>query len=247
MWNLDFISEQDFKNHIINTIKEYGDVLKSIDLQKFNSNIIDPIKLIFDKNIYKKDYETLIKDEILRQRDKSNNNIIGYFHQKIFKYIKNCKVPENGFDIIFDDRIFVEMKNKHNTMNSSSSAKTMINMQNKILENSNFQCFLVEVIAKKSQDIEWKVSVDKKQISNPRIRRVSIDQFYKIVTGDDFAFFKICEKLPSVIYEIVQDYNLCVQKDSVIDELIKNNTDIQKALFSLTFSSYLGFKKLKDK
>lgn len=39
------------------------------------------------------------------------------------KYLKNgWSVPKEGFDIVNEKKkIFVEMKNKHNTMNSSSS------------------------------------------------------------------------------------------------------------------------------
>lgn len=51
-WDLDFISEEDFKKHVQETIMKYGEKLKSYDLKRFNSNLIDPIKLIFDKSIY---------------------------------------------------------------------------------------------------------------------------------------------------------------------------------------------------
>lgn len=118
-FNLNFISQKDFEEHVLNTIKEYKDTLKKVDLKKFNSNIIDPIKLLFDKNVFDITYEEIIKREIHRQRDKSNNNYIGYFHQNIFKYIKNCEVPKTGWDIIVKkdnkifekDTVFEELKN----------------------------------------------------------------------------------------------------------------------------------------
>ena len=43
-WSLDFISEEDFKNHVRATIMKYGEKLESYDLKRFNSNLIDPIK-----------------------------------------------------------------------------------------------------------------------------------------------------------------------------------------------------------
>lgn len=141
MWDLDFISEKDFKSHVSQTIEKYGEKLKPINLKKFNKNTVDPIKMIFDKNVYDLTWEEIINNEISRQRDKSNNNDIGYFHQKIFQYINNCIVPDEGWDVIysnnngikiFEDRkvskIYIEMKNKHNTMNSSSAGKTFIKM-----------------------------------------------------------------------------------------------------------------------
>ena len=107
MWNLTFISEEDFTNHVKATIEKYGEKLESFDLKRFNKNIIDPIKLIFDKTVYQSSWEEIVSNEIFRQRDKSNNNDIGYFHQRIFQYIKNCHVPPNGeeggWDVIYEN------------------------------------------------------------------------------------------------------------------------------------------------
>ncbi|WP_322875586.1 Eco47II family restriction endonuclease [Mycoplasmopsis felis] len=89
-YNLTFINEVDFENHILETILQYQKSIQSFDLNKFLKNKIDPIKLLFDSVIYNNNLEETIKQEINRQKDKTNNNIIGYFHQNIFKYIKNC-------------------------------------------------------------------------------------------------------------------------------------------------------------
>ena len=145
-----------------------------------------------------------VSNEIFRQRDKSNNNDIGYFHQNIFSYFKGCEVPQAGWDVIYRNpdgiqmpdgdivhTIYVEMKNKHNTMNSASSAKTYIKMQGQILEDDDCACLLVEAIAKKSQNIKWSTKVDGKNVQHRLIRRVSMDQFYAILTGEEDAFYKM--------------------------------------------------------
>lgn len=244
---LNFITKEDFEKHTLETIRHYQEILKSIDLKTFNQNIIDPIKLLFDKNIFNNDYEKIIEFELHRQRDKSNNNAIGYFHQKIFQYISNCTVPKNGWDIIFEDRkktYYIEMKNKHNTMNSSSSSKTYMKMQNHLLaDNKNSICALVEVIAKKSQNIPWIISIDgikQKEIEN--LRRISIDKFYALVTNDANAFSKICIQLSHTIPKLLthnQQYTM--EKDTVMEDLQKLDSDIQVALFKLAFSTYEGF------
>ena len=125
-------------------------------MARFNKNLIDPIKLTFDSKIYNQSIAQTIETECLRQIGKSNNNCIGYFHQYLFKYAGNgWIVPKNGamggFDIVNDSlHFYVEMKNKHNTMNAASSQKTYMKMQSKILEDDRAGCFLVEAIAKKS-------------------------------------------------------------------------------------------------
>lgn len=248
MWDLDFISREDFKKHVADTIKTYDETLKAIDLKTFNSNIVDPIKLTFDSKVYRKSLEEVIENELIRQRDKTNTNAIGYFHQNMFKYIKNCEVPKAGFDVIFTrdngTKVFVEMKNKHNTMNSSSSQKTYLRMTMQLLNEDDCDCYLVEIIAKKSQNIIWSVSLDSQHTSNEHIRRVSIDKFYEEVTGNKNAFYLICKQLPIIIDEIIKENtSLSVEEDTVISELKEMNPDILKSLYMLAFSTYEGFKE----
>jgi len=242
---LEFIKDEDLEKHIKATLDFYRCTIDKIDLDKFNSNIVDPIKLTFDSIVYNKEIRTIITEEIARQRDKSNTNAIGFFHQNIFGFIKNCTIPNRSFDILFDNgkrRIYVELKNKHNTMNSSSSQKTYTRMQAKLLEEPNCECFLVEVIAKKSQNIVWKTSLDSTPISNDRIRRVSIDKFYELVTGDRHAFFKLCKVLPEVVGKMVNE-TLAKEReaDTVFEELGQKHKDMLKALYLLAFRTYEGF------
>ena len=236
-WNLDFLSEEDFRNHVRATIMKYGEKLESYDLKKFNSNLIDPIKLIFDKSVYRTSWEEIVNNEIFRQRDKSNNNDIGYFHQNIFAYFKGCEVPQEGWDVIYKNpdgiqmpdgdivhTVYVEMKNKHNTMNSASSAKTYIKMQGQI---------------------------DGKNVQHRLIRRVSMDQFYSILTGDENAFYKMCMALPEVINSVVnEEGGVTVPHDTVVDELQKvaevydnqsEDLSMAMAVYMLGFNTYMGF------
>lgn len=268
MWSLSFITETDFENHVKATIKKYGDKLESFDLNRFNKNIIDPIKLIFDKTVYRSSWDEIVSNEIFRQRDKSNNNDIGYFHQRIFQYIEKCEVPPNGesggWDVIFRDpngieipdagrvsTIYVEMKNKHNTMNSASAGKTFIKMQNQLLNDDDCACFLVEAIAQRSQNIKWETTVDKKKVGHKLIRRVSMDQFYALVTGEEDAFYQMCMTLPDVIERVVNSMeDVQVPKDTVMEELRTwaSHLDVEPedlaiamAVYMLGFSGYKGF------
>lgn len=263
MWPLTFISEEEFRNHVIATIEKYGQKLEPFDIDRFNSNVIDPIKLIFDKMVYHATWEEIVKNEIFRQRDKSNNNDIGYFHQQIFQYFAKCRVPHNGqdggWDVIFHDpdgihlttgdcvhTIYVEMKNKHNTMNSSAAGKTYIKMQNQLLQDDDCACFLVEAIAKRSQDIKWETTVDKRKVSHRLIRRVSLDRFYCLVTGQEDAFYQMCMVLPDVIESVVSTANIKTPNDTVMQELQtvadRHGIPVAMAIYMLGFASYNGFR-----
>lgn len=243
-YGLGFISNDDLYNHVKATVSKYK---FNINLKEFNKNLVDPIKLTFDSKVYGRDMATIIDNEILRQIDKSNTNHIGYFHQNMFNYIGDgWRVPKEGFDVVNDEsHKFVELKNKHNTMNSASSQKTYMKMQAKLLEDDQAVCYLVEVIAKNSQDITWKVTLDKKPYSNNRIRRMSIDKFYEMTTGDKYAFKKLCQVLPQVISDIVENADVAEMENTVFDELSEIDTNIVKSLYLLSFDKYEGFDSLE--
>lgn len=281
MWEIEFISEHDFRTHVRNTIEEYKRALRSsVDLKEFNKNIIDPIKFVFDKALYGVSWRDMVAKEIVRQKDKTINNSIGYFHQKIFQYIHRdgCTiiVPENGtsafpdhggregWDVAFENeagifiddrtsvrRIYAEMKNKHNTMNSSGTVRTHGKMQKQIVSDDDCACFLVEVIAKESQNKSWIVDQSQNK-ANKRIRRVSIDEFYGIVTGDAHGFMKICMRLPGVIRDIIRENP--INPDDLVQDTVYNELDkggvyrdddddmrMTRALYSLAFKTYKGF------
>lgn len=229
------------------------------------------IEYVFSVIEYMYVKKNLVGNEIFRQRDKANNNDIGYFHQRIFQYMHNRCVPDNGkeggWDVIFHKdegitlpdgdvvhTVYVEMKNKHNTMNSASAGKTYIKMQHQLLEDDDCACFLVEAIAKRSQNIKWSTTVDRKTVSHKRIRRVSMDQFYALVTGEDDAFYQMCMFLPDIIEKVVSEgEDVKIPPDTVIDELRQLTTKFGQgkteslsmaiAIYMLGFSTYSGFSK----
>ena len=182
--------------------------------------------------------------------------------------MNGCRVPQNGreggWDVIVDKpqgylvsegntvhTIFVEMKNKHNTMNSSAASRTYMKMQNQLLQNDDCVCMLVEAIAKRHQDIVWATTVDGRKMSHKRIRRVSLDSFYEIVTGEPDAFYQICMALPIAVQEVLEDCeDVQIPQDTVFAELceqakkypmISQDLSIQMAVYMLGFRTYTGF------
>lgn len=240
-YNLGFISDENIYNHVKETVLRYS---ASLDLKKFNKNIIDPIKLTFDAKVYGRTMEEVVASECMRQMDKSNNNHIGYFHQNLFRYAGNgWAVPTEGFDVVNEERhIFVEMKNKHNTMNSAASQKTYMKMQNKIVRDSRATCMLVETIATRSQNKTWIVTVDKEQFNNENIRRVSMDKFYEIVFEDASAFARLCKVLPDILDDVIANMSREINDNTVFAELAAISPDIVKSLYLLAFQTYEGFK-----
>lgn len=141
-------------------------------------------------------------------------------------------------------KLYVEMKNKHNTMNDSAQKDTCLKLLNQLLLDPDcLGCYLVEVIAPHSRNIIWeKVLRDGTRVSNEKIRRISIDKFYEIVTGKEDSFARICEQIPLTIDKLLrEDAIQTVAEDSVLEELKQKNPDLLKALYLLAFESYNGF------
>lgn len=242
-YNLGFIEDKQVFDLVKNTVLRYR---TSISLSQFNRNIVDPIKLTFDSKVYRKSAEDAILDECIRQLDKSNSNVIGAFHQQLFSFAKmGWVVPKQGFDLVNEERhIYCEIKNKHNTMNSASSQKTYMQMQAKLLDDDQAQCFLVEVIAKKSQNIKWAMSLNGKPYSHERIRRISMDQFYEIVFGDRLAFYKLCNALPVILDDVIKEGGVETIENTVFKELEREySKDILKSLYTFAFKTYEGFNE----
>lgn len=57
-YNLGFIADKDIYNHVKQTVLRYQ---RSINLEQFNKNLIDPIKLTFDAKVYGKTFEEIIE------------------------------------------------------------------------------------------------------------------------------------------------------------------------------------------
>ena len=245
-YNLGFISDTDIYEYDKKTVESYR---REITLSQFNENLVDPIKLTFDTKVYGKTVRQTIADECFRQIDKSNTNRIGYFHQNLFNLAGDgWVVPKEGFDVENDDKhIYVELKNKHNTMNSASSQKTYMKMQAKLLDDDQAICYLVETISKKSKDETWRITLDKKPRAHNRIRRMSMDKFYELVFGDSTAFYKLCMALPSIIEDVVKDHEEFDLKNTVYEELTEEHSDLLIALYMLAFSTYDGFGQLVNK
>jgi hypothetical protein len=78
-------------------------------------------------------------------------------------------------------------------------------------------------------------------MSHENIRRVSLDKFYKLTTGETEAFKNLCEKLPIVIEDVVNAMNEETMDSTVFEELQAISPNILKSLYLLSFKEYEGF------
>lgn len=243
-YNLGFISDVQFFNHVKEMVER---LTESMDLKKFSKNIIDPIKMTVEMHTYQIPLEEAVAREIARQMGKTVESAIGWFHQNIFKYVPGWQIPKDGVDVMNDQMtIFAEIKNKHNTMNANSAESVFEKLKGIIIGNPHATAYLVEVIAKESQDIPWSISGHTLPSSKAkRLRKISIDRFYEIVTSDKNAFCKMCSKIGTAVDDVLEDNPTTQFQNTVLAELKLKYPDVVKGLFLSSFSTYFGFENFK--
>ena len=195
-----------------------------------------------------------IDNEAKRKADKNINNHIGNFHQELLDGLNGFEAPQNaGYDVKkLDNTIFGELKNKHNTMNSSSSEATFKKLESYADEYPDATCYLIEVVASQSQDILWTPTCSGKSYSHDRVRRISIDKFYELATGRKDAFKELCDAIriatPHVINKFKEsngeNISVMTTNKAYKDLLHKSqvqNIDVLDVIFKDNLTGYNGF------
>jgi hypothetical protein len=237
---------------IENLYDSYSKAKENISKKKFYNNKIDSIKLTFDAKFNKIDEESIIETEILRQIDKSINNSIGTFHEQILGGIEGFEVGNlSGFDIkAKDDTLFADIKNKHNTMNSSAAESLFQKLTRYADSYKKAKCYWVQILAKGSFNEKWMSEINGKEYSHSRVYKISGDQFYSLLTGNENAFFELYKALPLVISDFLDALEKKKSKsvNSALSEIKKETTKSGRSILDQitfeNFSYYLGFDKL---
>lgn len=252
---LEFISDEDFFSCIEFLYHRYEEALMGIDYSKFFKNRIDTFKMTFDKEINNLSEQDWLASELQRQVDKTITNSIGIFHEKLIGSIQGYTAYPvgNKFDIANDDfTILAEIKNKHNTLTGTHVPSLFRKMQEYANEYPNATCYYVRIIDKVSQDRVWKFSSGGKVYSDDRIRIISGDKFYELITGREDAFKEVATAVPLALREWMDMQN--VKQGSsmgLFSELytrsVKNNRSLFEEITEINYdtSKYTGFSTLR--
>jgi hypothetical protein len=249
---VDFVSDKHLLGCIGTLHKAYLKAKRNITKENFYSNKVDTIKLTFDSKFNGIDEESLIQTEILRQIDKSINNSIGTFHEQILGGIKDFEVGKlSGFDIkAKDNTLFADIKNKHNTMNSSSAEALFQKLARYANDYKKAKCYWVQILAKGSFCELWKGEINGKEYTHTRVFKISGDQFYALLSGQEDALLKLYKALPFAIKDYLNsiDKKEVAMENSALEEIKAETKSTKRSILDqVTFenySYYLGFDKL---
>ncbi len=177
-------------------------------VQDSGRNVIDPFTALFQMQLLQIKPEDWPMIEQNRQIEKSLQNEIGNFHQKILGSLPGWQNLHIGavVDLVCHERrIVAEVKNKHNTLKASDQAglydKLHDLVRKKGQEYAGYTAYYVEIIPKKPEryDLPFTPSDNTTGTRKPEdalIRRIDGASFYALATGHDHALRQLFHALP---------------------------------------------------
>lgn len=191
------------------------------DLHK---NIIDPFSALFDASFNNLSISQWLNSEKIRQVQKSLQNEIGTFHQEALGSIKDWKSLGTGevIDIVNDEKkIIAEIKNKFNTTKGNHKIAIYDDLDSLLKKKYvGYTAYYVAILAKKKLIRSFTPSDNKTKKQRPENKRIiEIDgkSFYKIVTGDDDAIYKIYKAIPDILSEILKNDKTKIISDPLFE------------------------------
>lgn len=229
---LAYLSDDVFRNEVKHILDKAMAKRKSVE-KDFYKNVIDPFGALFEASAFP-DHETWKKAELAWQSQKTVQNHIGTFHQKILGQAAGWQdLGKHGvIDLVCEEKkIIAEIKNKFNTVKGSDQVHHYYLFDDYITQkNSNYKgyrAYFATIIPKITKRLNepFTPSDNKKARrcpENPNIRIIDGASFYKLVTGREHALKELHQALPQVIEYIYRnDYADPTFKFSDIAEFMR--------------------------
>jgi hypothetical protein len=135
-------------------------------------------------------------------------------------------------------------------MNSSAAEALYQKLARYANDYKKAKCYWVQILAKGSFCDLWSGEINGKEYTHSRVYKISGDQFYALLSGQDDALFQLYKALPLAIKEYLKtfDHNQEIVENSALDEIkLETQNSKRSILDQITFENYsyfLGFDKL---
>lgn len=245
-----FISDEHLLNCISQLHRTYVKAWGIVDKSALYKNKVDVFKMLFDAKFSSSEYEMLLLNEIARQADKSINNAIGTFHENILGGIEGFQSGTlSGYDIKSNDNtLFADIKNKHNTMNSSSAEALFQKLANYANQFKKARCYWVQILAKSSFEELWTADINGKEYSHSRVYKISGDRFYAKLSNEPDALFNLYKALPVAIDDYLRLYckSEVTKSNYAVAEILKEIDKERSILDQIAKDNFVYYEGFKD-
>lgn len=205
-----FISNEKLFLYVNDLVNSAKNAARKIEKNPYR-NVIDPFSALIDAATRDITMEDWMKEEKARQTQKSFQNALGEFHQKVLGSIPDWENMGIGGNIDIKNekkKIVAEIKNKYNTMNARSAISVYDNLAGFIdFNDRELTAYLVEIIPKtplpySKPFVPSERGVQRQERKN--LLKIDGKSFYGIATGDIDALNKLYQVLPIVLGKILK-------------------------------------------
>ncbi len=216
MSKLEFIKGDDLELIVRGLLAEAVKAKEKAE-QSYNRNVIDPFAVLFEMAGFDLDPVAWLTSEKTRQAQKTLQNHVGEFHQRVLGKVSTWQDMGVGsvVDLVSAERkVIAEIKNKHNTVKGSDRVGIYDAMHSLVMPKGQiyrgYTAYYVEVIPKTAVRYDTEFTPPDKatgenRAANKRIRQIDGASFYALVTGVHDALPQLFGVLPEVI-ESCSDY-----------------------------------------
>lgn len=207
---LDFISEQKLEaavGHLLRT----AHTARVEASQKIGRNVIDPFAAMFQMAGFELDHKAWVQFELVRQAQKSLQNDIGEFHQKMLGSMEGWEDMHTGsiVDLVnHEKKIIAEVKNKYNTVSGGHLAEFHHALEAMVMPKSSrfrgYTAYFVTVIPRNPERFDEPFTPSDRMrgencAANELIRTADGASFYDIASGQPGTLKNLYTALPDII------------------------------------------------
>jgi Eco47II restriction endonuclease len=212
MPKLSFIADDALEQEVRNLLN-IASTAKAKSERDFTKNVIDPFAVLFEMSGFGVDEMEWITGEKNRQIQKTLQNHVGAFHQRILGFVDGWRDAGTGgvVDLASEKhKVVAEIKNKYNTVKGSDKVKVYDQLEMQVMTKGHqykgFTAYYVEVIPQVGQRynkefIPSDSAQGQQRKANPLIRQIDGYSFYGLVTGVPDALSQLFSVLPGIIEE----------------------------------------------
>jgi len=212
---LEFISDENFLDEVETLLRKAKNKIDAAE-KTFNSNVIDPFGALFEAPGFISHVEWR-NSELARQRQKTIQNHVGTFHQKILGHVEGWQDMGIGgiVDLLNEERkIIAEVKNKYSTVTGGDLADKYKGLDELVSpKHSKFKdycAYFVNIIPRRPLRTDLPFTPSNKGSgtqcpSNPNIRIIDGASFYQLVTGRPNALKELHAALPRAIEYVLNE------------------------------------------
>lgn len=207
---LSFVEDELLVAEVSHLLDVAGEALEA-RRRDFGRNVIDPFAAMFEMAGFGLDHDSWVRNELMRQAQKTLQNQVGEFHQRILGSVKGWENMNTGavIDLLSEEqKVVAEVKNKYNTLSGGKRSDQYENLEKLVMQKASryhgFTSYFVTIIPSKAERFDRPFTPSDKETGarvaeNELIREIDGASFYERVTGEADALGQLFGVLPEVI------------------------------------------------